>query len=439
MSATSSEEKSRAASSRRKRSTRSTAGMKSGGENSGNDWRAKEIVWRKRDELKPHPQNPKVHPPEQLRALSAAIKEFGFDQPVLIDESDTILKGHGRTEAAGMAELDEVPTITRTGLTDAEKLALVISDNQLPQLGSWDQKLLREGLTSLAKANFDTKLLGFTDVRLATFIGGTNGAGATNPDEQPELEQHAITRKGDVWLLDDHELRCADSEKVDIGEEKIRLQLTDPPYEIETEGGGIQSRRSYPKKMVKAGVHQFEVSGLRLLAKTNVFFTSKALIPDYLNFAREQDERWDLNVLHRSAAMPNTAGHLATDLDYIIIIGAQGPARGLEQVNYSKMLSLGHWERPVPWAKPVEVLTKYIRLFSAPGDLVLDPYAGSGSTIIASAMESRRCLAIELNPLFVDLSVRRWEKWSGKKAVLKGSRKTFTAIERERTKKKPGD
>jgi hypothetical protein len=140
--------------------------------------------------------------------------------------------------------------------------------------------------------------------------------------------------------------------------------------------------------------------------------------------------------MHRSAAMPNTAGHLATDLDYIIVIGAQGPARGLEQTNYSKMLSLGHWERPVPWAKPVEILTKYIRLFSGAGDLVLDPYCGSGTTIIAAAMEGRRCKGIEHNPLFVDLTVRRWQKWSEKKAVLQGSRKTFDAIERERNKEK---
>jgi ParB-like chromosome segregation protein Spo0J len=375
------------------------------------EWRATEIVWRKIAELKPHPQNPKLHPPEQLKALAAAIKKFGFDQPIVTDEHSTILKGHGRHESAGLAELDEVPTICRPGLSEDEKMALVISDNQLPQLGSWDQKLLRQGLTALAKANFDTKLLGFSEIRLATFIGGATGAGATNPDEQPELDQRPVSRKGDVWLLGEHELHCADSEKVSI-EETVRLQLTDPPYQLQPEGGGLQSKRSYPKKMVAAGVHQFEVSGLRLLAKTNVFFTSKVLIPDYLNFARDKNESWDLNVMHRSAAMPNTAGHLATDLDYIVVIGSQAPARGLEQANYSKMLSLGHWERPVPWAKPVE--------------------------IIAAAMEGRRCKGIEHNPLFVDLTVRRWQKWSEKKAVLQGSRKTFDAIERERTKKKPG-
>lgn len=99
-------------------------------------WRATEIVWRKIEDLKPHPQNPKLHPPEQIRALAAAIKELGFDQPILIDDEGTILKGHGRHEAAGVAGLDEVPTIERSGLSGEEKLALVISDNQLPQLGA---------------------------------------------------------------------------------------------------------------------------------------------------------------------------------------------------------------------------------------------------------------------------------------------------------------
>lgn len=394
---------------------------------------AADIVLRPIDDLKPFPNNPKRHPPEQVAAIAENILRFGFDQPILIDENDTILKGHGRQLGARKAKLALVPTIKREGLSPADKWAIVISDNQLPVLGGgWDQSLLRVGLTFLAKNDYPLQLTGFNQVHLATFVGGTNEP-ASNPDEQPEIEERPISKIGETWLLGDHVLHCANSEKFKLSED-VRLQLTDPPYELEPEGGGLQSKRSYPKKMVDAGVHRFDVGTIRTVAKTNVFFTSKKLVPEYLQAAIALDLPWDLNVMHRSAAMPNTAGHLMTDLDYIIVMGAMNPARGLDLVNYSKMLSLGHWDRPVPWAKPVEILTKYIRLFSAVGDLVFDPYCGSGSTIIACAMEGRRCIGVELNPVFVDLTVRRWQEFTGGKAVLKGTKQTFDQVVRTRSK-----
>lgn len=256
-------------------------------------WRAEKIVWRNPKDLKPHPDNPKVHPPEQLRALGEAFGEFGFDQPILVDELDTILKGHGRNEAATLKSMPEVPTIVRPGLSEAQKLALVISDNQLPQLGSWDGKLLRLGMGKLQKLNYPLKLLGFDNVRLATFIGQAAGAAGMSPDEQPPLQDRAIARKGDVWELGEHVLHCADCSNVKLPE-SIRLQLADPPYELgDLEGGGIQAKRAYPKKMAAAGVDSFSADQVGLVAKTNVFFTSKALVPDYLQLAIEKDQPWD--------------------------------------------------------------------------------------------------------------------------------------------------
>lgn len=392
---------------------------------------ADQIVMRKVDDLVPFPNNPKIHTPEQIAAIEANIKAFGFDQPILVDENDTILKGHGRQLAARNLGI-EVPTIVHKGLSPADKWAIVISDNVLPAMTGLDKGLLRIGMTTLAKLDYDLTLTGYDNVRLATFMPPATGAVA--PDEQPELEQLAITHKGDVWLLGDHVLRCADCTKMKL-DEVPRLQLADPPYELEMEGGGIQSKRSYPKKMIAANVDNFDLATIKLHAKTNVFFTSKVLVPGYLQRAIEFDVAWDLNVMHRSAAMPNTAGHLMTDLDYIVVMGAMNPARNLELVNYSKLLSLGHWDRPVPWAKPVEVLTKYIRLFSGAGDLVFDPYCGSGSTIIACAMERRRCLGIEINPLFVDLAVRRWQKFANATAILQGTKRTFDQVEKERSRK----
>lgn len=394
---------------------------------------ASEIVMRDPAELKPFPNNPKIHTPKQVDAIVANIEAFGFDQPTLIDEQDQILKGHGRHLACVKIGC-QIPTIKRKGLSDADKWAIVISDNALPAMTGFDPKLLRIGLTQLAKVDYALNLTGFDKFRLAGFGVGASTPGA-EPDHQPKVHEKPTARLGDVWLLGDHTLRCGNSEKAEV-EEEIRLHLSDPPYELDGVGGGIQSKRDYPDKIMAAGIDRFDPVSIKTFGKTNVFFTSKKLIPNYIQLAIDKGLAWDVNFMHRANAMPNTAQHMMTDIDYIMLIGGQNPNRGLELANYSKMISLGHWERPVPWAKPVQVLTKYLRLFSNPGDTVLDAYCGSGSTIIACEMEHRRCLGFELEPMFVDIAIRRWMEFTKKPATLEATGKTFEQVARERAKRK---
>ena len=170
------------------------------------------------------------------------------------------------------------------------------------------------------------------------------------------------------------------------------------------------------------------------LRETNVIFTSKRLLADYLDLAREKKLNWDVAVLHRKYPTPTHNGHLMPDLDYVVLIGKLAPRRGLEQDDYSKLFSMGHWDRPVPWAKPVDLLNRILRLYSDGGDTVFEPYCGSGTMIIAAETTGRACLACELNPVYVDLAVRRWQKFSSSKAVLQNSKKTFDQIDKERSK-----
>lgn len=402
---------------------------------------AADIVMRPIDELKPFPNNPKIHTPAQVDAIAANITAFGFDQPILIDETDTILKGHGRQLGARKAGLDLVPTIKREGLSADDKWAIVISDNALPAMTGFDRKLLTVGLTQLAKVDYPLQLTGFDKVRLATFIGVTPGAG--NPDDEPEL-QPATSKRGDVWLLGDHRLICGDSSngktvELITGEDDPVLMATDPPYSYEHDrnGGGIYRKPStnQAKKIIAAGVDKFDVSELPALRDTNIFFASRDLVPAYLNLAAERKLNWDLAVLHRQAAIPAYNGHLTPDLDYVIIIGKLAPQKGLEAAEYSKLFSTGHWERPVPWAKPAALMVRILKLYSAAGDAVLEPYCGSGTTLIAAEMTGRRCLAIELNPEYVDLTVRRWQAYAKKPATLKATGKTFDQVVRERAKR----
>lgn len=399
---------------------------------------AADIVLRQVDELKPFPNNPKTHPPEQIDALAAAMVEFGFDQPILIDETDTILKGHGRQLAARKAGFNLVPTISRKGLTAAQKIAIVISDNQLPTLGGWDQSLLRVNFAQLAKMDYPLKLTGFDNVRLATFIGGSKNINAETANKLPELAP-AISRAGDVWYLGAHRLMCGSCNddkllgKLFAGG-KPRLMATDPPYQADTAGGGIFADMTHSQRMKRDEVHDFSVEDLCELHETNVIFTSKGLLADYLDLARKRKMTWDVGVLHREAAVPNHNNHLMSDLDYVVMMGRIAPRQGLEHADYSKLFAAGHWERPVPWAKPIELMARILRLFSDAGESVFEPYCGSGTTIIAAEQLHRICLATEINPAFVDLTVRRWQTATGKQATLAGGKKTFDQVVKERSK-----
>lgn len=401
---------------------------------------ASDIVMRPIDDLKPFPNNPKIHTAEQISAIASNIAAFGFDQPILIDENDTILKGHGRQLGARKAKLALVPTIVRAGLSADDKWAIVISDNALPAMTGFDQSLLRIGLTQLAKVNYPLELTGFDNVRLATFVGGAPGAGR-EPNAVPDLAP-AISKRGDVWILDRHRLMCGDSSNAKsvaklLGKDDPSVMLTDPPYSVEADGGGIYSDMKHTAAMKRDVVHDFTVDQLCELRTTNIIFTSKPLLADYLDLAREEKLTWDVAVLHRAAAVPNHNNHLMSDLDYIVLMGDIAPKRGLDHEEYSKLFSTGHWDRPVPWAKPVELIERLLRLYTDAGDLVFEPYCGSGTTIIGCETLGRSCLAIELNPAYVDLTVRRWQTFSSKHAILEGTSKTFEKVSSERAKRAP--
>lgn len=401
-------------------------------------WPADKVERRSIESLTSYERNPRTHSTEQVKQIAASIKEWGWTMPILIDEAGMIVAGHGRVMAAEQLGLVDVPVMVANGWTDAQKRAYVIADNQIPMNAGWDDKLLRFELGALAKLDYSLSLVGFDDVRLATFIGGNEGTG--EPDAGVDLEQLAITAPGDTWLLGKHRLTCGDSQdtktvKAALGADKPKLMATDPPYNMETQGGGIFSDMQHTADIAKAGIGDFKVSTLPVLLDTNVIFTSKELLADYLDLARSKKLTWDVAVLHRQAAVPNHNNHLMSDLDYVVLMGKIAPKAGLEHADYSKLFSTGHWERPVPWAKPVELIERLLRLYSVAGDAVFEPYAGSGTTIIAAESIGRVCLAIEQNPLFVDLAVRRWQKFTGKRATLQGTRRTFDQIEKEKARR----
>ncbi len=301
----------------------------------------------------------------------------------------------------------------------------------------FNDRLLRVGLTFLAKADYPLNLTGIENVHLATFVGGAPGAGR-EPNTVPELAP-AISKRGDVWILDRHRVMCGDSSNAKsvaklLGDADPAVMLTDPPYSVEADGGGIYSDMKHTAAMKRDVVHDFTVDQLCELRTTNIIFTSKPLLGEYLDLARAEKLTWDVAVLHRAAAVPNHNNHLMSDLDYIVLMGDIAPKRGLEHEEYSKLFSTGHWDRPVPWAKPVELIERLLRLYTVAGDLVFEPYCGSGTTLIGCETLGRTCLAIELNPAYVDLTVRRWCEFTKKPALLESTGKSFDQVMKLRSK-----
>lgn len=399
-------------------------------------WPADTIERRSVAELVSYPDNPRLHSESQVEEISNSMQEWGWTVPVLIDEENGIIAGHGRVMAARKLGIIDVPVMVARGWSSAQKRAYVIADNQIPQSATWDNKLLRMHFTQLAKVDYPLQLTGFDNVHLATFIGGRNGDSA--PNDVPELAP-AISKPGETWLMGKHRIVCGDSSNEKtvaklFGTVEPKVMVTDPPYNAETSGRGIYANMKHTAKMKRDVVDEFEVEQLCALRDTNVIFTSKELLPDYLDLARAKKLTWDVAVLHRAAAVPNHNNHLMSDLDYIVLMGKIAPKAGLEHADYSKLFSTGHWERPVPWAKPVELISRILRLYTDAGETVFEPYCGSGTTIIAAETLGRVCLAVELNAAYVDLTVRRWQKFAGKPAILQGTKKTFDQIAKERIK-----
>lgn len=414
-----------------------------------------DIVMRDPAELKPFPNNPKIHTPKQVDAIVANIEAFGFDQPTLIDEQDQILKGHGRHLACVKIGC-QIPTIKRKGLSDADKWAIVISDNALPAMTGFDNKLLRIGLTQLAKVDYPLNLTGFDNVRLATF-----GIGPTAPqdDENAPVQAPAkpITRSGEMWSLGEHRIICGDAtdEKIVakvLSDDDPLLTVTDPPYGISFERGKFIPRTKSPKGAMFAPIEGDDLRGgdLRVLiagalkaafeGRDGVFYVWSAPLQE--GFA-VFEAMVDAGIKVQSQIMWKKTPFVLGRADYhwqheVCWYGF----KGANHQWYGGRDKSTFWDIPKPHTmenhptqKPVECMKRAIENSSREGEAVYDPFVGSGTTLIACETLRRRCLAIDLNGAYVDVTVRRWQDLTGKQAVLQGTKKTFDQVEKERRRK----
>ena len=368
----------------------------------------------------------------------------------MIDEDRAIIAGHGRLAAAQAAGLSDVPTITLTGLSAAQKRALAIADNKLALNAGWDDELLRLELGELGLEGFDLSLIGFSDLELKDILADRT-EGLTDPDDVPEVQAEAVSTLGDVWLLGRHRLVCGDCTDASVLEAALdsvrpHLMVTDPPYGVDYDpawrsGEGVADSIRHPKKGA-VGKPQNDVranwSDAWALFSGDVAYVwhgDRQLVGMAQDLQAAGFEPRNLIVWakHRFVI---SRGHYHSQHEscwYAVRKTATGHWQGdrtqstLWQMDAQQKSETGHSTQ-----KPVECMRRPIENNSSPGQAVYDPFVGSGTTIIAAEMTGRVCHAIEISPQYVDVAVRRWQAFTGQTATLERDGRAFADIETER-------
>ena len=383
------------------------------------------------DKLIPYAKNSRTHSPEQVGQIAASIKEFGFRNPILVDGVG-IIAGHGRLLAAQKLGLDKVPTLDCSDMTESQKKAYIIADNKLAMNAGWDTAMLSIEMKDLEDEGFDLTLLGFDDKELNALLQPEIVEGLTDEDAVPDTPLEPKTKLGDVYILGNHRLMCGDSCSVTdmdklVNDRQVDMWLTDPPYNVAYEGKTKDALTIQNDSMSDDGFRQFlrdaYVTADIVMKAGAVFYIWHADSEGYNFRGAAHDAGWKVRqcLIWKKSTMvmgrqdyhwkhepclygwKEGAGHLwATDRKQTTILEFDKPNRNKEH----------------PTMKPVE-LFEYQMLNNTKGvDIVLDSFGGSGTTMIAAEKHGRHAYLMELSPAYCDVIVKRWEDFTGKKAIL---------------------
>jgi DNA modification methylase len=403
-----------------------------------------QIAWRPLGELIPYARNPRTHSDAQVAQIAASIKEFGWTNPVLLDGANGIIAGHGRVLAARKLGLDRVPVIELAHMSEAQKRAYVLADNQLALNAGWDEELLRLELADLSELGFDLGLIGFADGELERLLAGDGRTGLTEDDDAPALPDQAVTQPGDLWVVGEHRLLCGDATLPgDVGrvmDGRIAdMTFTDPPYNVDYGSSAKDKLRGNKRKILNDNLGSGFEAFLRD-ACINLLSVTKGAI--YVCMSSSE-----LHVLQR--AFTGAGGKWSTFViwaKHTFTLGRADYQRMYEPILYGwrdghdhywcgarDQGDVWHFDKPArndlhPTMKPVALVERAIRNSSKTRDVVLDPFGGSGSTLIACEKAGRHGRLMELDPRYCDVIVRRWQEWTGAMAVLEEDGRSFGEI-----------
>ena len=399
------------------------------------------------DTFIPYIRNSRTHSDAQVAQIAASIKEFGFTNPVLIDNDGVIIAGHGRIMAARKLAMTEVPCIRLGHLTKTQIRALVIADNRLALNAGWDNDMLAQEFKDLMEQGFDVELTGFSEEEIDALMPLELEEGLIDPDDAPEAPANPVTVQGDVWVMGNHRLLCGDSTSMDdlaklCQGQMVDMWLTDPPYNVAYEGG---TKEKLTIKNDEMGDDQFRqflrdayTAADSVMKAGAVFYIWHADIEGYNFRGAARDAGWTVRqcLIWKNSSLvmgrqdyhwkhepclygwKDGAGHLwAADRKQTTILEFDKPTRNGEH----------------PTMKPVALFEYQLLNNTKGGDQVLDSFGGSGTTLIAAEKNGRIARIMELDPKYCDVIVTRWQAFTGRHAHLESDGRSFTEVMGERS------
>ena len=398
-------------------------------------WFADKIEQWPTAKLLPYARNARTHSDDQVAQIAASIAEFGFTNPILAGSDGVIVAGHGRLAAAQKLGLEVVPVVVLDHLSPTQRRALVIADNRIAENAGWDDAMLRIEIAALQDDDFDVSLTGFDADALAELMAGNepDGEGETDDDAVPDVSETPVSRPGDVWLLGGHRLLCGDStvtESYDrlLDGEQVDMVFTDPPYNVNYANSAKDKMRGKDRAILNDnlgdGFYDFLLAALSPTiahCRGGIYVAMSSSELDVLQAAfRAAGGKWSTFIIWAKNTF--TLGRADYQRQYEPILygwpeGAQRHWCGDRDQGDVWNIKKPQKNDLHPTMKPVELVERAIRNSSRPGNVVLDPFGGSGTTLIAAEKSGRLARLIELDPKYADVIVRRWQEWTGKQAT----------------------
>jgi DNA modification methylase len=388
------------------------------------------------DRLIPYARNARTHSAAQVAEIAGSIRAFGFSNPILVGEDADIIAGHGRLAAARQLALAEAPVIVLRGLSDAQRRQLVLADNRIALNAGWDAEMLGLELTELSAMGADLSTLGFSKKELAAALSSAAG-GLTDEDEVPPTADTAVTAPGEIWRLGPHRIACGDSTDAALvaallGGAAPQLMVTDPPYGVEYD----------PEWRHRIGVNKSEKRGKIQNDGRADWAETWALFPGQIAYV------WH-GALHAGTVSDSLVKTGFTIRSQIVwakerLVMSRGDYHWQHEPCWYAVRKKGNWtgdrKQTTLWSiptggqdaetkhstqKPVECMRRPILNNSDAGQAVYEPFLGSGTTLIAAQSSGRVCYGIEIDPIFVDVVIRRWQAFTGEIAIRESDGQSF--------------
>lgn len=370
------------------------------------------------EKLIPYARNARTHSDEQVAQIAASIREFGFNNPVLIADDNSIIAGHGRVMAARKLNLSEVPCIRLSHLSETQRKAYILADNKLALNAGWENSLLSVELEELVNSGFDISLTGFTQEEMDALKPIEVTEGLTDEDETPEVPDEPVTRLGDIWLLGKHRVMCGDSTSIDAVEKlmdgiKPDCIHTDPPYGMNAVSKSSVLKKNYKQDILGDDTPDVAKDAFRLI---------NGLWPD------AKQIWWGAN--YYCSVLPDSECWLVWDKNNgesdqtdceLAWANFRSVVRQFTMASEKK-------NRVHPTQKPVALMEWILKRFKLSVQTIADFFGGSGSTLIAAEKNNVQAFVMEFDPKYCDVIVKRWQDFTGKKATLESTGQLFDEV-----------